>query len=61
MTMVIDRGGVRLIFHSEHRPLPAYIQALGGRIPGDDLGGWSHFADCFGEEVCGRQRLDVRV
>jgi len=28
LTMVIDRGGVRLTFHSEHRPLHAYIQAL---------------------------------
>jgi SAM-dependent methyltransferase len=25
---VIDRGGVRLTFHSEHRPLQAYSQAL---------------------------------
>jgi len=28
LTIVIDRGGVRLIFHSKHRPLHAYIQAL---------------------------------
>lgn len=28
VTMVIDRGGIQLTFHSEHRPLEAYIQAL---------------------------------
>lgn len=37
------------------------LPALCGRILGDDLGGWSHFADRFGEEARGRQRLDVRV
>jgi SAM-dependent methyltransferase len=28
VTMVTDRGGIRLTFHSEHRPLETYIQAL---------------------------------
>ena len=28
LTMVADRGGIRLTFHSEHRPLETYIQAL---------------------------------
>jgi SAM-dependent methyltransferase len=27
-TMTVDRGGIRLTFHSEHRPLEAYVQAL---------------------------------
>jgi hypothetical protein len=27
---VIDRNGVRLTFHSEHRPLECYSQALEG-------------------------------
>jgi SAM-dependent methyltransferase len=26
--MVVDRGGIRLTFHSEHRPLEAYFRAL---------------------------------
>lgn len=28
LTTVTDRGGTRLTFHSEHRPLETYIQAL---------------------------------
>jgi SAM-dependent methyltransferase len=28
LRMVADRGGVRLTFHSEHRPLETYFQAL---------------------------------
>ena len=28
LRMVADRGGVRLTFHSEHRPLEAYFRAL---------------------------------
>jgi SAM-dependent methyltransferase len=28
VTMVIDRGGIPMTFHSEHRPLEAYSQAL---------------------------------
>ena len=28
LTMVADRGGIRLTFHSEHRPLEAYTQAM---------------------------------
>jgi SAM-dependent methyltransferase len=27
-TMTIDRDGIRLTFHSEHRPLEAYVQAV---------------------------------
>ena len=27
-TMTVDRDGIRLTFHSEHRPLEAYVQAL---------------------------------
>jgi hypothetical protein len=26
--MVADRGGIRLTFHSEHRPLESYARAL---------------------------------
>ena len=28
--MKIDRGGVRLTFHSKHRPLESYLRALEG-------------------------------
>jgi SAM-dependent methyltransferase len=28
VTMVVDRGGIRMTFHSEHRPLEAYSRAL---------------------------------
>ncbi len=28
LSMVLERGGVRLTFHSEHRPLEAYFRAL---------------------------------
>jgi hypothetical protein len=28
LRMVVDRGGIRLTFHSEHRPLASYTRAL---------------------------------
>jgi SAM-dependent methyltransferase len=28
LRMVVDRGGIRLTFHSEHRPLESYARAL---------------------------------